>query len=64
MHPAEKTELLLEVALLEGHDEAHEADRVEREADDAVICRERQQVCVCKHDMLYELGQRRMPCSI
>ena len=52
MHPAEEAELLLVVAFLEGHDEAHEADCVQREADDTVICRKRQEVRVREHDML------------
>ena len=35
MDPAEQTKLLLEVSTLERKHEAHEADRIQREADEA-----------------------------
>lgn len=52
MHPAEKTELLLQIALLQRHDESHEPDSVEREADDPVVCSERKEIRIRKHNML------------
>lgn len=52
MHPAEKTELLLQITLFQRHDESHEADGVEREADDPVVCSERKEIRIRKHNML------------
>lgn len=53
--PAEETELLLEVALFQGHDEAHEADGVEGEADDAVVGGEEMELGVSEDDVLVKM---------
>ena len=52
MHPAEQTKLLLEVPTLERQHKANEADQVQREADETVVCRERRQLGVGEHHML------------
>lgn len=40
--PAEEAELLFEESFFEGHDEAHEADGVQHEADNSVVRCERE----------------------
>lgn len=52
MNPAEESKLLFEVTLFQGHDKTHEADSVQREADNPVICREKDKLTVAKHHML------------
>lgn len=52
MYPAEQTELLLEVALFQRHNEAHETDSVQREADNSVIGSEWKEVRICEDDVL------------
>jgi hypothetical protein len=52
VHPAEQTKLLLQVTLLEGHDETHETYSVQRKADDPMICRKRKEASFCEHNML------------
>ena len=37
MHPAEETELLLELTFLQRHDETDEAKRVKHEAEHAMV---------------------------
>lgn len=54
MNPAEETELLLQVAFLQGHDKAHKSNNVQREADNTVICGKGQEVGVCKDNVLYK----------
>ena len=52
MYPAEEAELLLELTLLQRHNEANEAERVEHEAEHAMIGREGQKIRVSEDDML------------
>ena len=52
MHPAEQTELLLEVSSLEGHDETDETERVQAETNHAMVGSEYRQLCIREYDML------------
>ena len=52
MYPAEEAELLLELTLLQRHNEANEAERVEHEAEHAMIGREGQKIRISEDDML------------
>ena len=52
MYPAKQAKLLFEVTLLQRHHKTHEANCVECKADDPMVCGEREEVCVCKDDML------------
>ena len=54
MHPAEQTELLLEVSSLEGHDETDETERVQAETNHAMVGSEYRQLCIREYDMLQE----------
>ena len=56
MNPAEKTKLLLEIALLQRHNEAHESDDVKGEADHTVVGCERSELSICK-DYMLRLGR-------
>ena len=53
MHPAKEPKLLLEVALFQRHDKAHEPDGVEHEADHAMIGGERKELRISEHDVLF-----------
>lgn len=54
MNPAEKAELLLQVAFLQRQHEAHEADRIQCEADDAMVRCEWVHIAVGDNDMLFK----------
>lgn len=59
MYPAEQTELLLEVASLQRHNEAHETNDVQHEADHTMVSREWKELSVGKYNMLQQIYQTR-----
>ncbi len=52
MDPAEKPELLLQITLLQGHNEAHESNRIQGETDHTVVRGEEQEVRIRKYYVL------------
>ncbi len=52
MDPAEQSKLLLEVALLERHDESHETNSVQHKTDHSVIGGEGEQLRIGENHML------------
>ena len=52
MHPAEQTELLLQVPTFKGKHKAHETDQVERETDEAVVRCERRELGIGENNVL------------
>lgn len=52
MNPAKKPKLLLEIALLQRHNEAHESDDVKGEANHTVVRCERSELGIGKDNML------------
>lgn len=52
VHPAEETELRLEIALLQRHHEAHKSNDIEGEADHAMVGGEWEELGVREHNML------------
>ena len=62
MHPAEQTELLLEVATFERQHESDESNEVQCEADEAVIRCERGQLGIGEHNVLPNVVQQQ--CAI
>lgn len=52
MYPAEQTKLLLQVSTFEREDETHETNRVQREADEAMVGGETGELSVGKDDVL------------
>ena len=44
------------MTLLQRHDKTHETDCVERETDDPMVCGEREEVRLCKDNMLQLRG--------
>ena len=52
MHPAEETELLLKISLLERHNKTDKANSVKGEAYDTVICSKGKKLSIGKDNML------------
>jgi hypothetical protein len=52
VYPAEKSKLLFQISLLQGHHKAHEPDGVQSEADDSMVGRKREHLRVREHDVL------------
>ena len=52
VHPAEETELLLKISLLERHNKTDKANSVKGEAYDTVICSKGKKLGIGKDDML------------
>ena len=53
MYPAKQTELLLEIAALQRKHESNETDGIEREANEAMVCRKTRELCIREDNMLW-----------
>jgi hypothetical protein len=63
VHPTEKAKLLFEIAFLQRHHKANKSDRIQCEADDAVICGEGKQLCIREDNVLSSKVRSSRPCE-
>ena len=52
MHPAEETELVFEISLLERHNKTNKANGIKGKTYDTVVCNKRKKLGIGKHNML------------